>query len=132
MKKTITIFCLTAGALTVSAQPGVKTTKTPLKPKVKTVPKVAPVLKNYNDSISYVLGEMSAFSIIPQGFGDVQINTTAFSRAITDIINKKQTLITDIAANTMLNQYVMKLQESKAKERIDSGRVFLAENAKRK
>lgn len=132
MKKTITIFCLTAGALTVSAQPGVKTTKTPLKPKVKTVPKVAPVLKNYNDSISYVLGEMSAFNIIQQGFGDVKINTTAFSRAITDIINKKQTLITDIAANTILNQYVMKLQESKAKERIDSGRVFLAENAKRK
>lgn len=132
MKKAITIFSLLSLTLSASAQPGTKPTKTPLKPPVKTAPKVNPVLKNYNDSISYVLGEMSAFNIIQQGFGDVKINTTAFSRAITDIMNKKQTLITDIAANTLLNQYMMKLQESKAKSRIDSGKVFLAENAKRK
>lgn len=132
MKKAITIFSLLTLTLSASAQPGTKPTKTPLKPPVKTAPKVNPVLKNYNDSISYVLGEMSAFNIIQQGFGDVKINTTAFSRAITDIMNKKQTLITDIAANTLLNQYMMKLQESKAKSRIDSGKVFLAENAKRK
>ena len=132
MKKAITIFSLLALTLSASAQPGTKPTKTPPKAPVKTAPKVNPVLKNYNDSISYVLGEMSAFNIIQQGFGDVKINTTAFSRAITDIMNKKQTLITDIAANTLLNQYMMKLQESKAKSRIDSGKVFLAENAKRK
>lgn len=132
MKKAITIFSLLAVIMTASAQPGTKSAKTPTKPPVKTAPKVNPVLKNYNDSISYVLGEMSAFNIIQQGFGDVKINTTAFSRAITDIMNKKQTLITDIAANTLLNQYMMKLQESKAKSRIDSGKVFLAENAKRK
>lgn len=132
MKKAITIFSLLALNLSASAQPGTKPTKTPPKAPVKTAPKVNPVLKNYNDSISYVLGEMSAFNIIQQGFGDVKINTTAFSRAITDIMNKKQTLITDIAANTLLNQYMMKLQESKAKSRIDSGKVFLAENAKRK
>lgn len=132
MKKAITIFSLLSLTLSASAQPGTKPTKTPPKAPVKTAPKVNPVLKNYNDSISYVLGEMSAFNIIQQGFGDVKINTTAFSRAITDIMNKKQTLITDIAANTLLNQYMMKLQESKAKSRIDSGKVFLAENAKRK
>ena len=132
MKKVITVFSLYALTLSASAQPGTKPTKTPPKAPVKTAPKVTPVLKNYNDSISYVLGEMSAFNIIQQGFGDVKINTTAFSRAITDIMNKKQTLITDIAANTLLNQYMMKLQESKAKSRIDSGKVFLAENAKRK
>lgn len=132
MKKIFILSCFLAGTLSALAQPGYKPSKTVPTPKIKTVPKQIPVLKNYNDSISYVLGEMSAFNIIQQGFGDVKINTTAFSRAITDIFDKKQTLISDIAANTLLNQYMMKLQETKAKPRVDSGKVFLAENAKRK
>ena len=86
------------------------------------------LLKNHGDSISYVLGEISAFYLVQQGFGDIPINKEAFTQALADILGKKKTLIDDVTANNMLNTYMMTLQAQKAKKCIDEGTAFLAGN----
>lgn len=134
MKKTFILLIFAGSSFSVFAQKTNVASKTKPKPKpiTKTVKTPIPVLKTHNDSLSYVLGEMSAFNLIQQGFGDIKINETVFAKAATDIMSKKQTLIDDLTANTLLNNYMSHLQEEKAKSRIDSGNVFLEENAKRK
>jgi FKBP-type peptidyl-prolyl cis-trans isomerase FklB len=88
----------------------------------------SPILKTTADSVSYVLGEIAAFHLVQQGLGDVKINNTAFSRAVTDILGKKPTLVDDVTANTLLNNYMMKMQAEKSKTNIDEGVKFLAQN----
>ncbi|MGB3155233.1 MAG: FKBP-type peptidyl-prolyl cis-trans isomerase, partial [Chitinophagaceae bacterium] len=53
---------------------------------------------------------------------------TAFLRAINDILGKKTTLVDDMAANTLLNNYMSKQQEAKVKPAIEEGKKFLAQN----
>ncbi len=89
------------------------------------------LLKNQGDSLSYILGEISAFYLVQQGFGDIPINKEAFTRALGDILGKKPTLIDDVTANNMLNTYMMNLQAQKAKKSIDEGAAFLADNKKK-
>jgi FKBP-type peptidyl-prolyl cis-trans isomerase len=89
------------------------------------------LLKNHSDSISYVLGEICAFYLTQQGFGDIPVNQAAFAKGATDVLGKKGTLIDDVTANTMLNNYMMNIQAQKAKKHIDAGTVFLAENKKK-
>ena len=87
-----------------------------------------PVLKTSNDSLSYVLGEVAAFNLIQQGLGDVKINSTHFTRALNDILGKKKTLLDDVTANTLLTNYMTKIQEKKSKTVIEEGEKFLAQN----
>ncbi|MBS1759068.1 MAG: FKBP-type peptidyl-prolyl cis-trans isomerase [Bacteroidetes bacterium] len=132
MKKTFILLIFVGSGFTINAQKTKVVPKPTTKPAAKPVLKPVSILKTHNDSLSYVLGEMSAFNLIQQGFGDIKINEVAFSKAATDIMSKKQTLIDDLAANALLNNYMGRLQEEKAKARIDSGKVFLSDNAKRK
>ena len=125
MKHLILCAVCLAGATIVHAQPG-KTSTPPKKTPPKTT--TAPILKNANDSLSYVLGEVAAFNLIQQGLGNIKINSTAFLRALSDIQGKKQTLIDDVTANTMLNNYMAKADEEKAKSVIAEGEKFLAKN----
>ena len=117
MKKFVAVTMVMLAGIGLHAQPG----KTPVKP-------VPPVLKTSADSVSYVLGEIAAFHLVQQGLGDVKINSTAFMRAITDILGKKKTLIDDVAANALLNSYMVKLQTEKAKTHIEEGKKFLEKN----
>jgi FKBP-type peptidyl-prolyl cis-trans isomerase FklB len=107
-------------------------TKTVPKTTVKSTSKPVPVLKTTADSLSYILGEVTAFGLIQKGLGDVKItNQTAFMHAINDIQGKKKTLIEDAAANSLLNDFMMKLQAEKSKTEIAKGEKFLAENKKK-
>jgi FKBP-type peptidyl-prolyl cis-trans isomerase len=98
---------------------------------VKTTAPAVPVLKNANDSVSYVLGEVAAYQLIQQGFGDVKINNTVFLRAVNDILGKKTPLMDDAAANACLNSYMEKATAAKIQPQIDADAKFLAQNAQR-
>lgn len=131
MKKILLTGCIVVTACVVFAQPG----KTPVKPAPKPVPAPATLLKTSADSLSYVMGEVAAFNILQQSpaLGDVKpTNANAFMKAYNDVREKKTTLIDDLTANTVLNNYMAKIMEAKAKPRIDSGRVFLEKNKQRK
>ncbi len=142
MKKIIVSTCLimTAGSLLAQPQKTKTKTTTPSTKTVTTAKNTAtePGPKTNADSMSYVLGEVAAFGMINQGFGDVKINTNFFMKAFNDILNKKPTLIDDVAANAMLNNFLVKKQQQdieaqqiKSKPNIDAGEKFLAENKSR-
>jgi FKBP-type peptidyl-prolyl cis-trans isomerase FklB len=127
MKKIFLSGLLLIAVHMIHAQPG--------KPIVKPVPKPASILKTKNDTLSYIMGEVVAFALLQQNPGLSEIgptNATAFMKAYNDIRGKQPTLVDDVSANTFLNNYMTKLMEVKAKPRIDSGKVFLANNKLRK
>ena len=127
MKKIILSGFLCITVLALHAQTG--------KPVAKPIAKPAPLLKTTNDSLSYIMGEVAAFSLLQQNpaLGEVKpTNATVFLKAFTDITGKKQPLLDDKTANAFLNNYMSKLMEVNAKPRIDSGKVFLASNKLRK
>ncbi|MGH2553573.1 MAG: hypothetical protein ACRDEB_07645, partial [Chitinophagaceae bacterium] len=96
MKKLILPFLLLSITNIIYAQPGKQVTK----PATKPVAKPGSILKTNADSVSYVLGEVTAFSLIERGLGEVKItNTTAFMKALNDILGKKPTLLNDVVAN---------------------------------
>jgi len=87
------------------------------------------ILKTNADSVSYVLGEVTAFAMIEKGLGDAKItNSTAFMKAVNDILGKKPTLLDDVTANALLNRYMTNLQAAKVQPEIEKGNKFLAEN----
>lgn len=120
MKKIILSVILLASISMLNAQPG--------KPGTKPVSKPVNILKTTNDSISYVIGEVAAYQLTQQGLGDIKINTTIFIRALNDILGKKKTLLDDVTANTLLNNYMTRIQAEKVKPTIEEGRKFLAQN----
>jgi FKBP-type peptidyl-prolyl cis-trans isomerase len=120
MKKFILSVMMLAGIGLLNAQV--------TKPVIKTVPKPVNILKTTLDSVSYVLGEVAAYNLSQQGLGDVKINNTAFMKAVNDILGKKKTLLDDVTANALLNNYMSKLQADKVKPAIEEGEKFLAQN----
>ncbi len=117
MKKFILSLVMMAGITVLNAQI------------TKPVPKPVSILKTNADSVSYVLGEVTAFAMIEKGLGEVKItNTSAFMRALNDILGKKKTLMDDVTANALLNNYMTNLQNEKVKPAIDEGKKYLAQN----
>jgi FKBP-type peptidyl-prolyl cis-trans isomerase FklB len=95
----------------------------------KPVTKPVSILKTNADSVNYVLGEIAAFSLREKGLGEVPItNSTAFMKALNDILGKKKTLVDDVTANALINSYMTKLQSEKVKPEIAKGQKFLAQN----
>lgn len=137
IKHTLTIFCL-LGSVVLLAQPATKNPapKPAQKPVAKTAAKTpvkqatpAPVLKTLNDSASYAVG-ISISNFYKQQ-GVTQINTALVSRAINDIMGNKTPLMDDNTANTVMNNYLNKLQQEKSKSTIVAGENFLAANKQR-
>lgn len=135
MKKIVLLPLLLLVGFASLAQP-----KPAPKPAVKTITKPAPkptiVLKNLQDSVSYVMGlsvanYYSQMADYYKQMGVKNINTTLVSKAFTEIIGGKKPLIEDNAANTLVNNYINRLMEDKAKDNIEAGKKFLAENQKR-
>ena len=124
MKKFILSVMMLAGTGILNAQ----VTKPVNKPVPKATSQPVNILKTTLDSVSYVLGEVAAYNLSQQGLGDVKINNSAFMRAVNDILGKKKTLLDDVTANTLLNNYMTKLQAEKVKPAIDEGQKFLAQN----
>jgi FKBP-type peptidyl-prolyl cis-trans isomerase FklB len=117
------VMVMATGVL--NAQP----TKPVPKPTPKPIPQPVKILKTKADSVSYVLGEVVAFALTEKGLGDVKItNSTAFMRALNDILGKKPTMIDDVTANALLNIYMTNLQSAKVQPAIIEGQNFLTKN----
>ena len=87
------------------------------------------VLNNIRDSASYVAGIYIVNFF--RKFDIENFNPAIISRAIDDLQNKKQPLLTDSLANMVAMRYQFKVQEVKNKATIDAGKKFLEENKKR-
>jgi len=124
MKK-VFILASAFAALTASAQtkpaPAKKATPAP-------APK-APTLKNLSDSASYAIGISVANFYSQQGM--TNLNAALVSKAINDVLSKKQLLLNDNQANSVIMQYMNQAQSSKAKPNITAGENFLAANKKK-
>lgn len=115
-------------ATLIFLSPFTLTAQTP-KPVPKPVAKPVQVLKTNADSVSYVLGEMVAFSLLEKRLGAAKItNTNAFMKGISDVLDKKNLLIDDATANALLNVYMSKLEADIVKPTIDESNQFLAQN----
>ncbi len=100
----------------------------PAQPSRQVAPKPVTILKNMNDSVSYVLGESAAFNLKQQGLDLPKLNATLFMRAVNDILQGKKPLVDDATANTLMNNYMSMMQAQKVKPTIDAGLKFLAKN----
>jgi len=92
----------------------------------KTTAAPKPLLQNGLDSLSYAIGNNIGQSIQMQGID--QLNYTLLSKAIEDVLQKKQPLMDQ---NTAMNTIQQKLQEFMMKKinvQKEEGRAFLAKN----
>jgi FKBP-type peptidyl-prolyl cis-trans isomerase FklB len=138
MKKiVIAFFALTTTsaliAQTTSAKKVVTPAKKPATPVAATAkPAAAPApvaLKSSIDSVSYALGVSLASYYKAQGV--TQLNTALLSRAVSDFLQGKPTVIDNAASSTILNNYMTRLQNEKSKFNKQEGELFLAQNKKR-
>lgn len=113
--------------LFVSVFISIKTTNAQTNPKAKPVTtKPAIILKTLNDSASYAVGMSVANFYKQQGVSN--LNAAIVSQAINDILGGKKPLCDDATANVIMNRYMTRLQEEKAKADITAGQKFLAQN----
>jgi FKBP-type peptidyl-prolyl cis-trans isomerase len=125
MKKISLILILSALAGISWAQQGSKT-----KPVTKANSAVQqPSLKTLNDSASYAIGVSVASFYKQQGI--TRLNTALVSKAINDILSDKKTLLDDEACNAVVTKLMNKMQETKSKPTIESGKAFLEKNKTR-
>lgn len=117
MKKSILLILAMIVILTMNAQTN---------PPAKTVAKPALVLKNLTDSASYAVGLSVANFYKQQGVS--KLNAAIVSQAINDILSGKKPLCDEGTANNIMNRYLNKQQEEKAKPVITEGQKFLAQN----
>jgi FKBP-type peptidyl-prolyl cis-trans isomerase FklB len=113
--------------LVVSAQ-----TKKPVAKKttpattVKTSAAAPAVLRTLSDSASYAIGISVANFYAQQGLSD--LNAQAVSRAINDVLAKKQLLMNENEANSVIMRCMTQVQEAKSQPNIAAGEKFLAAN----
>ncbi len=81
---------------------------------------------NKTDSASYAMGLHFANFYKQQGI--TKCNSAIIATAINDVFAAKKPLLDDAAANSVMNNYMMKMQEQKAKGNIEAGNAFLAQN----
>lgn len=89
------------------------------------VTQIQPVLKNLTDSASYAFGENFAQSL-KKDFPD--INPELVAQAVKNTFQNKPVLFDEMGGYQVYNQYTTKVNEEKAKKRIDDGRAFLEKN----
>lgn len=88
-----------------------------------------PVLRTFDDSVSYCVGISVANFYKQQGVKE--LNTALVSKAVNDILSGKASLIGDNEANNILNNFFSRLQAEKSKSTIEAGEKFLAANKMR-
>lgn len=82
------------------------------------------------DSVSYALGVNIAQNLKTQGLDN--LNIEMLSKAFNDYMKGLPLMVTVESAETVLNQYFMKMQTEKAEKSKKVGEEFLAENKKKK
>lgn len=81
------------------------------------------------NELSYSLGVSVAYNLKEQGFKVESIED--FSKALYDVLNDNQLAIPQEKIGKLVNDYFKKLQEKHSAEKMDEGKKFLAENAKK-
>jgi len=81
------------------------------------------------NELSYSLGVSVAYNLKEQGFKVESIED--FSKALYDVLNDNQLAIPQEKIGKLVNDYFKKLQEKHSVEKMDEGKKFLAENAKK-
>jgi FKBP-type peptidyl-prolyl cis-trans isomerase len=132
MKK---LFAVGLAVLALSAQAQKTTPKKTTTPAKKTTAKTTTsktatsqtgVLKTLNDSASYAIGISVASFYTQQGMKN--INASLVSKAISDVVNKKPTLINESQCNDVIMTLMNRAQQDKTKPNIEAGETFLANN----
>lgn len=125
MKKSILLAAAFISITAATAQ-----TKPAPKPKPAVKPAApAPVLKSAIDSFSYSIGLSIANFYKQQGI--TKINTNLVSKAISDAMANKKTLLTEEEMNMSISNYLQKLKAEKSAANRQAGEAFLAENKKK-
>lgn len=86
-------------------------------------------LKTEMDSISYGLGVSIAQNLKSQGV--TELDVVSLSKGLEDVLQGKDLKLAEAEIGAMLNTYMQKKVEEKAKEVIEEGKKFLEENGKR-
>ena len=86
-------------------------------------------IKTKAERLSYSLGVNIAANITKQGFDS--LDTKALSQAFKDFMNKQPLLISEGAAEQVIQEYFAGLQKEKAGKNKAAGEAFLAENKKK-
>jgi FKBP-type peptidyl-prolyl cis-trans isomerase FklB len=116
------LFCL---ATALSAQGQTTQHSTPHKTTTTTA---GPLLKNFQDSVSYAIGLSLATFYKRQNITD--INTNVVLHAVTDVKNNKP-LLSDSMANAVIITYMNRIKEQKSAGNKRQGQEFLAANSKK-
>ena len=88
-----------------------------------------PLLKNDLDSLSYSMGLAIGTSMKTAGIK--QLNDKLFSQAINEVLGEKESVLKVEQANQIIQAYMMKMRDSKGKENIDVGKIYLEDNKKK-
>lgn len=126
MKKFFFVFIFLVAAVSASLAQTKNTAKPAAKPAVKPT---RTVLKNMVDSASYAIGISEARFMKQQGI--TKINSAILAKAIEDVMNNKEVVLSDQQCNSAVMGYINKIQTEKSKGTIEAGEKFLAENKKR-
>jgi len=84
---------------------------------------------NNMDSVSYSVGVLIAKNLKSQGVEN--IDAPSMSAAVADVFQGNALKISPEQANTIFQQYMQKQSEKLNADKIEAGKKFLAENAKR-
>jgi FKBP-type peptidyl-prolyl cis-trans isomerase FklB len=96
------------------------------KPVVKKPVAAVSPMKTLLDSASYTMGMSFATFYKQQGIS--KVNIALVTRAISEVMSGKKTLLDDQQANVVMNDYMAKVQAQQSKGAIDSGIAFLKAN----
>lgn len=125
MKHKLLLCVLVTCSLTTFAQQKAKPVAKSATGGAKAVTAPAP-MKTSLDSLSYSLGMSLAQFYKQQGI--TKVNTTLVSKAISDAMGGKTTLLTDEQSNVCISNYLQKMKEEKSSGNKKLGQDFLAAN----
>lgn len=81
------------------------------------------------DKFSYAIGLGIGQNLLSMGAQGINVND--FAQAISDVLNRKETVISHNEAREIVNKYFEELEAKMNAENIEKGKAFLAENAKK-
>ena len=128
MKKVALIIVSTIITINVQAQVKKPATKPAVKATVK--PVTVSIFKNNADSASYALGARIAQNIKAQGFDN--INQVLFQKAVNDVLKGNKLSIAETGLDACISTFQQKAQSAKSSVAKAAGKIYLANNAKRK
>ena len=128
MKKVALIVLSTVITINVQAQVKKPATKPAVKATVK--PVTVSIFKNNADSASYALGARIAQNIKAQGFDN--INQVLFQKAVNDVLKGNKLAIVETGLDACIGTFQQKAQSAKSSVAKAAGKIYLANNAKRK